>query len=176
MVIWLFCVDTFGTGANKSFISERISCLIKANLSPLDAKYFIELANRNLIKDCKLGLPGHKLEIDLMPISIGSFDVIVGMDCLSKNQAEISVTTRLFALLSGGFLLVKGERTVIVSSIMSFLKAQKCLRKGHAVILAVLSEKPSEIKKIEDIPIVHDFPKVFPEDLWVFHLIGKLSS
>ena len=50
-------------------------------------------------------------------------------------------------------------------SIISFLKAQKCLRKGHTAILALVTDASSEEKKIEDIPIVRDFPEVFPEEL-----------
>ncbi|KAI3809526.1 hypothetical protein L1987_25503 [Smallanthus sonchifolius] len=49
--------------------------------------------------------------------------------------------------------------------IISFMKAQKCLRKGHTAILALVVEQPSEEKKIEDIPVVREFLEVFPEDL-----------
>ncbi|KAI3775938.1 hypothetical protein L1987_45698 [Smallanthus sonchifolius] len=49
--------------------------------------------------------------------------------------------------------------------IISFVKAQKCLRKGHIAILALVAEQPSEEKKIEDIPIVRNYPEVFPEDM-----------
>ncbi|KAI3726230.1 hypothetical protein L1987_66027 [Smallanthus sonchifolius] len=45
------------------------------------------------------------------------------------------------------------------------MKAQKCLRKGHTAILALVTDKSSEEKKLEDIPIVREFPEVFPEDL-----------
>ncbi|KAI3775001.1 hypothetical protein L1987_49569 [Smallanthus sonchifolius] len=49
--------------------------------------------------------------------------------------------------------------------IISFMKAQKCLRKGHTAILALVAEQPTEEKKIDDIPIVREFLEVFPEDL-----------
>ncbi|KAI3731639.1 hypothetical protein L1987_62828 [Smallanthus sonchifolius] len=49
--------------------------------------------------------------------------------------------------------------------IISFMKAQKCLRKGHTAILALVADKSTEEKKLEDIPIVRKFPEVFPEDL-----------
>ncbi|KAI3815961.1 hypothetical protein L1987_15645 [Smallanthus sonchifolius] len=59
----------------------------------------------------------------------------------------------------------KGERSNAVMGIISFMKAQKCLRKGHTAILALVAEQPSEEKRIEDIPIVRDYPEVFPEHL-----------
>ena len=45
------------------------------------------------------------------------------------------------------------------------MKAQKCLRKGYHAFLAHVVEKKSDERKLEDIPIVRDYPKVFPEDL-----------
>jgi hypothetical protein len=50
--------------------------------------------------------------------------------------------------------------------IISYLKAQKCIRKGCPAILANISDTRAETEtKIEDIPVVRDFPDVFPEEL-----------
>ena len=49
--------------------------------------------------------------------------------------------------------------------ITSFLKAQKCLRKGHTAILALVTDASAKEKKLEDHPVVRDFPQVFPKDL-----------
>ncbi|KAI3814135.1 hypothetical protein L1987_18882 [Smallanthus sonchifolius] len=102
-----------------------------------------------------------------MPVTLGSFDVIVGMDWLSKNQAEIICHEKIvrIPLPSGEILSVQGERVGTVMGIISFMKAQKCLRKGHTAILALVAEQPSEEKKIEDIPVVREFLEVFPEHL-----------
>ncbi|KAI3815529.1 hypothetical protein L1987_15200 [Smallanthus sonchifolius] len=43
------------------------------------------------------------------------------------------------------------------------MKAHNCLRKGHTAILALVTGQPSEEKKIDDIPIVRNFPEVIPE-------------
>ena len=69
----------------------------KINLRPQKLKeiYVIEYANgqkcraKDVIMDCTLNLTGRDFRIDLIPIQLGSFDIIVGMDWLSKNQAEI---------------------------------------------------------------------------------------
>ncbi|KAI3825067.1 hypothetical protein L1987_06543 [Smallanthus sonchifolius] len=72
-----------------------VTDMIKGTPTLLEAKYIIEIADGQIIeathilKCCKLELASHKLDIDLMPVTLGSFDVIVGMDWLSKNQAEI---------------------------------------------------------------------------------------
>ena len=47
-----------------------------------------EYANDRYI-GCTLTLNDHSFPIDLMPVSIESFDVIIGMDWLSPNHANI---------------------------------------------------------------------------------------
>ncbi|GJR35437.1 reverse transcriptase domain-containing protein [Tanacetum coccineum] len=60
-----------------------------------DTFYNIEMADGNLvstntvIKGCTLTLLNQPFEIDLMPIKLGSFDVVIGMDWLSKYHAKI---------------------------------------------------------------------------------------
>ncbi|GKC29057.1 putative reverse transcriptase domain-containing protein [Tanacetum coccineum] len=54
-------------------------------------------------------------------------------------------------------------------NIISCTKTQKYLLKGHHVFLAHVTTKETEDKsgkkRLEDVPIVQDFPKVFPEEL-----------
>ncbi|GKA50792.1 reverse transcriptase domain-containing protein [Tanacetum coccineum] len=63
--------------------------------SALDVSYAVELADgrtsktNTVFRGCTLGLLGHPFNIDLMPIYLGSFDVIIGMDWLAKNHAVI---------------------------------------------------------------------------------------
>nr|GEV02170.1 hypothetical protein [Tanacetum cinerariifolium] len=62
--------------------------------SALDVSYAVELADERtletstMLRGCTLGLLGYPFNIDLMPIDLGSFDVIVGMDWLAKNHAK----------------------------------------------------------------------------------------
>ncbi|KAI3819829.1 hypothetical protein L1987_13681 [Smallanthus sonchifolius] len=168
-----FASVLFDTGADKSFISKKLSDMIKGTPTLLEAKYIIEIADGQIIevthilKGCKLELARHILDIDLMPVTLGSFDVIVGMDWLSKNQAEIICREKIvrIPLLSGETLSVQGEKVGAFMGIISFMKAHKCLRKGPTAILALVTEQSSEEKKIEDIPVVHEFLEVFLEDL-----------
>ncbi|KAK9048621.1 hypothetical protein SSX86_032414 [Deinandra increscens subsp. villosa] len=163
----------FDTGAEKSFISTKFCKLIKATQTPLKARYTVELANgklldtTHLVEGCTLELSGHKLSIDLMPFTIGSFDVIVGMDWLSKHHAEIVCQEKVIRIpVAGGEVLsIQGEKGGAVSGIISYLKAQKCLRKGHVAILATVTDQTRVERKIEDFPIVRDYPEVFPEEL-----------
>ncbi|GJX33587.1 reverse transcriptase domain-containing protein [Tanacetum coccineum] len=57
-----------------------------------DVSYAVELANRRIsetntvLRDCTLGFLGHPFNIDLMPVELGSFDAIIGMDWLANHQ------------------------------------------------------------------------------------------
>ena len=86
----------FDTGADKSFVSIDFRPLIPIQSTKLTDSYEIELADGKLImtneilQGCTLHLKDHSFSIDLLPIELGSFDIVVGMDWLSKNQAEIA--------------------------------------------------------------------------------------
>ncbi|GJV42325.1 putative reverse transcriptase domain-containing protein [Tanacetum coccineum] len=85
----------FDSGADRSFVSTTFSVLLDIVPSTLDVSYAVELANeRNaeritLLRGCTLGLLGHPFNINLMPIELGSFDVIIGKDWLSRYHVMI---------------------------------------------------------------------------------------
>ncbi|XP_024965740.1 uncharacterized protein LOC112505937 [Cynara cardunculus var. scolymus] len=81
----------FDSGVDRSFVS--LDFRPKINLRPQKLKevYIIEYANgqeckaTDVIMDCTLNFTSRDFRIDLIPIQLGSFDIIVGMDWLSKN-------------------------------------------------------------------------------------------
>ncbi|GJS22507.1 reverse transcriptase domain-containing protein [Tanacetum coccineum] len=85
----------FDSGADKSFVSISLASMLNILPITLDTTYDIEMANGNLvgtntvIQGCTLILLNQPFEIDLMPIKLGSFDVVIGMDWLSKYHARI---------------------------------------------------------------------------------------
>ncbi|GJY58656.1 reverse transcriptase domain-containing protein [Tanacetum coccineum] len=101
----------FDSGADKSFVSISLASMLNIPPITLDTTYDIEMADGNLvgtnpvIQGCTLILLNQPFEIDLMPIKLDRFDVIIVM------------------------------------------------------------EKKSDERRLEDIPVVRDFPKVFPKDL-----------
>ncbi|GJV29252.1 putative reverse transcriptase domain-containing protein [Tanacetum coccineum] len=113
----------FDTGADRSFVSTAFSSLINIIPTTLDNSYDVELADdritrvNTIIRGCTLNLLNHPFNINLIPVELGNFDVILGMDWLSLYYAVIKA-----------------------------------------------GDKSNE-KRLEDVPIVRDFHKVFPEDL-----------
>ncbi|GKA42479.1 hypothetical protein Tco_0735139 [Tanacetum coccineum] len=131
----------------------RLQChhgfLIDIVPTPLDNSYDVELADGKIvgidtiIQGCTLNFLDHPFNIDLMPVELGSFDVIIGMDCSNERESRLTV--------------------------ISCSKAQEYMAKGCQVFLAEISAKKeedkSEGKQLKDVPAVRDFPEVFPEDL-----------
>ncbi|GJX48396.1 putative reverse transcriptase domain-containing protein [Tanacetum coccineum] len=142
--------------------------------------YDVELADGKLVKidtiirGCTLNFLDHPFNIDLMPVELGSFDVIIGMDWLRKYHAVIVCDEKLVQVPYGNETLTfcgdessNGRESRL--TVISCSKAQEYMAKGCQVFLAQISAKKkedkSEGKQIEDVPIVRDFPEVFPEDL-----------
>ncbi|GKC54685.1 putative reverse transcriptase domain-containing protein [Tanacetum coccineum] len=112
----------FDTGADRSFVSTTFNSQIDIAPTVVDHDYVaVELADgriigvNTIIRSCTLNFLNHPFNIDLMPVEMGSFDVIIDMDWLSKYQA-------------------------------------------------IIAEDKLEKKRLDNVPIIWDFPKVFPED------------
>ncbi|GKE50805.1 putative reverse transcriptase domain-containing protein [Tanacetum coccineum] len=170
----------FDTGADRSFVSTAFSSQIDITPSTLDHYYDVELADGRIIglntilRGCTLNLLNHPFNINLMPIELGSFDAIIGIDWLVKYQVIILCAEKIVRIPWGNEILIihgdgsnRGNETRL--NIISCTKTQKYLLKGYPIFLAHVTTKKaedkSEEKRHEDVPIIRDFPDVFPEDL-----------
>ncbi|GJY47263.1 putative reverse transcriptase domain-containing protein [Tanacetum coccineum] len=109
-----------------------------------------------------------------MPVEMGSFDVIIGMDWLAKYHDVIVCDEKLVRVPFGDKTLIfqgDGSKNGHESrlNIISCTKTQKYLLEGCPIFLAQITiketEDKSKEKQLEEVPIVQDFPEVFPEDL-----------
>nr|GEZ68651.1 putative reverse transcriptase domain-containing protein [Tanacetum cinerariifolium] len=163
---------------NGSFVSTTFSALLDVAPSTLDTSYAVELADGRIsetnivLRGCTLGLLGHPFDIDLMPVELGIFNFIIGIDWLSKYHALIVCDKKVVRIPYGNeVLIIRGENCDGGSklNIISCTKTQEYIQKGCQVYLAQVTSKKaedkSEEKQLEDVPIVWEFPEVFPEDL-----------
>ncbi|GJV05757.1 putative reverse transcriptase domain-containing protein [Tanacetum coccineum] len=170
----------FDTGADRSFISTAFSSLINIAPTSLENCYDVELADGKLvgidtiIRGCTLNFLDHQFNIDLIPVELGSFDIIISMDWLRRCHAVIVCDEKLVQVPYGNEMLTfcgnkssNGRESQL--TVISCSKAQEYMAKGCQVFLAQISAKKeedkSEGKQIKDVPIVRDFSEVFPEDL-----------
>nr|GEW51656.1 reverse transcriptase domain-containing protein [Tanacetum cinerariifolium] len=132
------------SGADKSFISISFASMLNIPSITLDTTYNIEMADGNLIstntviQGCTLTLLNQPFEIDLMPIKLGSFDVVISMDWLSKYHAKIICDEKVV------HIPIENETLIIRAQVM---------------------ENKSNEKRLENIPVVKEFPNVYPKEL-----------
>nr|GFA25286.1 putative reverse transcriptase domain-containing protein [Tanacetum cinerariifolium] len=107
-----------------------------------------------------------------MPVELGSFDVIVGMDWLKTYHAVIVCDEKIVRVpFEDETLIIRcdGSNNGNQLNLISCIKTRKYLLKGYPVFLANITTKTikdkSKEKQLEDVPIVRDFSEVFPEDL-----------
>ncbi|GJX51433.1 putative nucleotidyltransferase, ribonuclease H [Tanacetum coccineum] len=140
----------FDTGADNSFVSIKFKPLLGLEPSELIDAYTIKLANgkmveaNKLVQGCTLHLSNHTFNLDLILMELGSFDIVIAMDCLSKNRYEIVCHEKIIQIpfLNAKTLEVKGARP------NKGVKKFSCMQ-------------PKE-KQLQDIPITREHPEVFP--------------
>ncbi|GJR11306.1 putative reverse transcriptase domain-containing protein [Tanacetum coccineum] len=143
----------FDSGAEKSFVSYAFTPFIDIAPAALNTSYEVELADgevvstNTILRSCTLVLFNHVFKIDLLPTRLGSFDVIVGMDCLAYHRAVIDCYEMIVCipLPNGEIFEVQGERP----------------KKDPGSLACIRADE----KKLDDIRVVRDFPEVFPDDL-----------
>ena len=110
---------------------------------------------------------GHKLEVDLVPFPLQMFDVITGMDFLTKYQAVIDCYKKKveFHMPTGDKVVFRGEKGSENYSMVSALTARRMMRKGCEAFLAYVIDTEKEGQKLDSLPIVNEFIDVFPEDI-----------
>ncbi|GJZ54938.1 putative reverse transcriptase domain-containing protein [Tanacetum coccineum] len=145
----------FDLGSDRSLCRLPFSTLLDVIPSTLDTSYAEELADGRIsetnviLRGCTLGLLGHPLDIDLMLVELGSFDVIIGMEWLAKYHAVIVCDEKVVRIPYGDEVLI--------------IEGDGC--NGRTQVTAKKSDDKSEEKRLKDVPIIRDFPEVFLEDL-----------
>ncbi|KAI3772831.1 hypothetical protein L6452_04025 [Arctium lappa] len=72
---------------------------------------------------------------------------------------------RRIALPSKGEVIVYGDRRDKKSCLISMIKDKRCLVKGCVGFLPYVVDAKKEKKGLESVPVVSEYPEVFPEDL-----------
>ncbi|GJZ75957.1 putative reverse transcriptase domain-containing protein [Tanacetum coccineum] len=179
-----------GGGTNPNANVVMVPCLMLPT-STLDTSYTIELTDGRIsetnviFRGCTLGLLGHPFNIDLIPVELVSFNVIIGMDWLAKYHAVIVCDEKIVCIPYGDEVLIirsddgdGGSKSKM--SIISCTKAQKYIQRGCQFYLAQVTSKKaddkSKEKRREDVPIVTQFLTlgssglVCQKERWIFRM------
>jgi len=159
-------------GASHSFVAYRI---VKVHVlsSKLDVGVMVStplgenIHIDDIYRGVKLYVGGLEFRVDLMPLELYDFDLILGMDWLNKYNAQVDCFTKTVTIQGIGDkrVVFKGERKVISSCVISVLVAGKLWRKGCSVWLAHVRKLKKGSIDLASILVVREFRDVFPEEL-----------
>ncbi|XP_063938040.1 uncharacterized protein LOC135147916 [Daucus carota subsp. sativus] len=159
------------SGATRSFISEYFVPKLSRPIELLNEVMNIELANQERVpvsqvyRNCEVEILGNKFCADLIPFKLGEFDVILGMDWLSKHNAQIDCRSTKVILKTPNekTIVFRGQKQV--KKFLTMIQTKRLLRQGCEAYIAYVTDQSRELVKLEDIPVVNEFPDVFPDEL-----------
>ncbi|GKA20710.1 putative reverse transcriptase domain-containing protein [Tanacetum coccineum] len=162
----------FDSGSDRSFVNTRFSSMLDIKSIKIEDRYEVELADgrvvstNTVLKGCTLNLVNYVFEIDLMPIELGTFDVIIGMDWLVKHDTVIVCGEKVVRIPCGNkMLIVESDKGVSRLKVIYCIRARKYAERGCHLFLAHVTKKKSKEKRLKDVLVLRDFPEVFPKDL-----------
>ena len=159
-------------GSTHSYICTDIPSL--GNLLRSETEYDILVTNplghsvivNKVYRDCPIRIREFEFMGDLIELSYREFDVILGMDWLSRHQAIVDCRMKRVTLRTPNEDEVTfiGERTNHLSNVISATTARTMVRKGCEAYLAYVIETDKARPSVSDITTVSDFSDMFQEE------------
>ena len=157
------------SGATHSFISAKFIVQVNIEIQPIDCSMVVSLPTRDsLIADrvymgCRVIIEGHEFRANLVLLDIQDFDVILRMDWLSRHHATMDCFRKEVKFYKPGKQEITfcGVRKILSLSMMSMMMARKMLQKLYPGYLAYVVEVRDDDMRLEDIPVVREFPMCF---------------
>ncbi|TXG73219.1 hypothetical protein EZV62_001798 [Acer yangbiense] len=164
----LFCREAtvlFNSSATHSFVSCAFSAYANKPAEPLDLCMTIgtptgdSMLVEQVFKSCLISVGGRDFLVDLLPLKMRDFDIILRMDWLATNYASIDCFSKEIVFHKPGekefrFQGIRNSCDTLTSAI----KATKMLTKGCEGFLAFVSSYNSIKASLENIPVVKEFP------------------
>ena len=149
-------------GATHLFISVPFTERHQIESQPIDGRRVVSVPNGDTMISERI-VPGSRLVIqnkdfpaDLIVLDIHDFDIVLGMDWLSKHRATLDFYKKEVRLVrpEEPDVIFWGIKTEIALSLINAMTSLKMLRKGFQGYLAFVVDRRQEGKRLEDIPIV----------------------
>ena len=160
-------------GATHSFASKPFLNRFQIETQPLEGRMRVSLPARDplfldrVVKDSRVLIGGQEFPADLVALDMRDFYVVLGIDWLSRHRATLDCYKKEVKFHRLGKLEVKfrGMRRELSSNMISVMATQRMLSKGCQGYLAYVVETEKEGTLVDEIPVVREFPDVFPNDI-----------
>ena len=120
-----------------------------------------------MYKNSPLMVHDREFPVDLIALPFHEFDLILGMDWLSKHRAIVDCDKKTVLLKCSDLseVTVHGIRSGPMSNVISAMQVRRFLRKGCEAFLALVLDSKRGQVNLEDIPVIKEFSDVFPKEL-----------
>ena len=159
--------------STHSYICSTIPSL--GSLSKSKTEYDILVTNplghsvivNRVYKDYPIKIREYEFLRYLIELSFREFDVILGMDWLSRHQVVVDYRMKrvTFRTPIGKEVTFIGERLNHLSNVIYVATTRTMVRKGCEAYLAYVLDTKKENPSLSGIPIVCDYPDVFSKEL-----------
>ncbi|GJS67395.1 putative reverse transcriptase domain-containing protein [Tanacetum coccineum] len=163
----------YDLGASVSFVSHEFSKNLTTPSNKLHFPLEVEIADdkvvvvSNMYCNVEIEIDDSTFKIDLIPIMLGVFDIVIGMDLLKKYDANILCSQKLVRVVNpqGKEIIIYGDRNKGDFKLCSVLKARRYLSRACHAFMAHVIDTSFKKKGVKNVSIVNEFLNVFPKDL-----------
>jgi hypothetical protein len=140
----------FYSGATHSFISAKCGTKIGLDIYPTNGAYKIttpggKISSNQICRKVPIQLGSHLIKTDLLLLDLEGMDVLLGMNWMTQHQVSLDISSRIVEIDS-----LEHESTLL------YLPQRECINSCTYAATGI---------KLKDIPIVCEYPDVFPDDL-----------
>ena len=121
----------------------------------------------SLYRNCPIVIQVREFLTDLITLPFREFNLIQGMDWLTKHQAIVDCGQKTIVLRCSDQyeVIIQGIRSSVMSNLISAMQARRFISKGYEAFLALILDSKRGHVDVETIPVVREFLDVFPEEL-----------
>nr|AAV31171.1 Putative polyprotein, identical [Solanum tuberosum] len=175
-MIKVFAFDVYALldpGASLSFVTPYVANKFDVLLERLCEPFCVStpvgesiLAER-VYCDCPVSINHKSTMADLVDLDMVDFDVISGMDWLHACYTSLDCRTRVVKFQFPNEPVIEWSSSSVVPKgcFISYLKARKLVSKGCVYHLVRVHDSSVKMPPFQSVPIVREFPEVFPDDL-----------
>jgi hypothetical protein len=143
-------VILFDSGATHSFINSKFGTKVGLEYYPTKGAYMIatpggKIASNQICRNVPIHLGSNLVKTDLLVLDLEGMDILLGMDWMIRHRVSLDISSRGVEINSP-----------YLGTTILYLSQRKCINFCAYAIEGI---------KLEDIPIVCEYPDVFPDDL-----------
>ncbi|KAA3457172.1 DNA/RNA polymerases superfamily protein [Gossypium australe] len=178
-----FVIAMIDPGSTHSYICMRLASSLSMTIESME--FVVKVSNplgKHVLVDkvcrkCPLTIRGHYFPANLMLLPFDEFDLILRMDWLTTHSVLVNCGSKFLGLKceNGDVMQVKSGGSDSLPVMISSLVIEKYLRKGCESYLTFMLNTQGPEVKIETVPVVCEYPDVFPKELSGLPLVREVE-